>query len=315
MRKLPSLTALRACEAVARTGSVSAAAAELHVTRPAVSKQIALLEKDLGCPLFDRRGNRITPTAAGAALCAGLNQAFDLISATAQSVANTAKSDQSVRVLVCRDFAASWLGARVGAFLVANPGISVEITAEKNGTFRLEQDFDFRIFYGLHGQHAKGPLIETELCRWVDMPVCTQSFADAYLQPGQSAEIPHLVDANYNVLQEWMQAAGIDFSPRRLRSTLFNESTLPISVAASGGGVAIGDSFLTLPLIAVGKLIVPYKVGLVSAQTYALFTANRAPRKAADRFERWLRGAVAAYQSTVFEELGRHGIKVLERGG
>ena len=313
MRTLPSLTALRACEAVARTGSVLAAAAELRVTRPAVSKQIALLEQDLGCALFERTGNRIKPTPAGAVLCDGLKQGFDLISSAVHGVAHLAQNDQRVRVLVCRDFASSWLGARVGAFLVTNPGISVEITAEKNGTFRLEEDFDFRIFYGMQGTHAKGPLAETELCRWIDMPVCTQAFADRFLKVGHSGDIAHLVDANYNVLQEWMQFAGIDFGNRRLRSTLFNESTLPISVAASGGGLAIGDSFLTLPLIQLGELVVPFKVGLISAQTYSLFTAARPAAKAAIHFERWLRNAVAVYQSTVFQELRRHGIDIIDR--
>ena len=313
MRTLPSLTALRACEAVARTGSVTAAGAELHVTRPAVSKQIALLEQELGCVLFERRGNRIQPTAAGGLLCDALKEAFDLISSAAQTIVHHAETDERVRVLVCRDFAASWLGTRVGAFLVANPGISVEITAEKNATFRLDQDFDFRIFYGIFGTHAKATLVEKELCRWIDMPVCTRNFADQYLRPDYQGDIPHLVDANYDVLQEWMQFAAVDFGQRRLRSTLFNESTLPISVAASGGGLAIGDSFLTLPLIESGELIVPYKVGLLSAQTYCVFKPRGTLRKAAERFERWLRDAVTEYQSSVLQDLRRHGIDIIDR--
>ncbi|HXS32103.1 MAG TPA: LysR family transcriptional regulator, partial [Steroidobacteraceae bacterium] len=42
--RLPSLNALRAFEAVARHGSLSRAAAELHVTHSAVSHQIKALE-------------------------------------------------------------------------------------------------------------------------------------------------------------------------------------------------------------------------------------------------------------------------------
>jgi DNA-binding transcriptional LysR family regulator len=79
MRKWRSLTALRAYEATARSGSVSTAATELNVTRPAISKQIALLEQDIGCALFERTGNRIRLTDAGQELYLGLKQAFDLI--------------------------------------------------------------------------------------------------------------------------------------------------------------------------------------------------------------------------------------------
>jgi LysR family glycine cleavage system transcriptional activator/LysR family transcriptional regulator of beta-lactamase len=313
MRKWRSLTALRACEAVARTGSVSAAAEELRVTRPAISKQIALLEQDLGCALFHRTGNRIQPTPAGDALCLGLRQAFDLISSTTESVARAAAQGQRVRLLVCRDFAASWLGGQVGAFLVANPGISVEITAEKNGTFRLDEDFDFRIYYGLHGRHPKGALTESELCRWIDLAVCTAGFADRYLQQGQTAEIPHLIDANYDVLDECLRLCGHDLDRSRLRRTLFNESTLPVKVAASGGGLAVGDTFLTLPMIRLDEVTVPFGAGLVSAQTYSLFTPLRDRTKAAARFERWLRAAVADYQSSVLEQLSARGIRVIER--
>ncbi|MFE4230022.1 LysR family transcriptional regulator [Arthrobacter sp. NPDC056886] len=53
---------------VARTGSVSAAAAKLHVTQPAVSKQISRLEGELSLRLFRRTPNGMALTAAGATL-------------------------------------------------------------------------------------------------------------------------------------------------------------------------------------------------------------------------------------------------------
>ena len=54
---------LRYFIAVAEEGSVLKAARRLHVAQPAVSKQIQDLEKEVGCPLFERlaRGVRLTP--------------------------------------------------------------------------------------------------------------------------------------------------------------------------------------------------------------------------------------------------------------
>lgn len=46
-------------------GSVSAAAAGLLLSQPAASMQIRDLERELGTPLFERRGRRLVPTAAG----------------------------------------------------------------------------------------------------------------------------------------------------------------------------------------------------------------------------------------------------------
>lgn len=50
---------------VARLNSVSLAADELHLTQPAVSIQIGILEESAGTPLLMRTGRGIRPTAAG----------------------------------------------------------------------------------------------------------------------------------------------------------------------------------------------------------------------------------------------------------
>jgi DNA-binding transcriptional LysR family regulator len=60
-----NLERLRALQAVARHGSVVAAAAELHVTPSAISQQLTKLERELGQSLIERhgRGIRLTPAA------------------------------------------------------------------------------------------------------------------------------------------------------------------------------------------------------------------------------------------------------------
>ena len=59
---------LRAFLLVAESGSFSAAAEKLHLTQPAVSKRVALLEEQLGAGLFDRIGRQVSLTEAGRAL-------------------------------------------------------------------------------------------------------------------------------------------------------------------------------------------------------------------------------------------------------
>ena len=70
---------LRAFRAIAETGSFSLAASRLHLSQPAVSKRIALLEAQLGVALFDRLGRRVLLTEAGSALLphtAAVEQSF-----------------------------------------------------------------------------------------------------------------------------------------------------------------------------------------------------------------------------------------------
>jgi len=56
---------LTAFIAVAETNSFSIAAQRLHLTQPAISKRIAVLEQLLGNSLFDRIGKRVILTEAG----------------------------------------------------------------------------------------------------------------------------------------------------------------------------------------------------------------------------------------------------------
>lgn len=59
---------LRSLLAVARKGSVTAAAAEVGLTQPAVSRQLDELEAEYGAVLFERRGRNLVPTGAGRTL-------------------------------------------------------------------------------------------------------------------------------------------------------------------------------------------------------------------------------------------------------
>jgi DNA-binding transcriptional LysR family regulator len=56
---------LRIFKTVADRGSFSRAAAELHLSQPAVSHQVKALAGTVGSPLFERVGRRINPTEAG----------------------------------------------------------------------------------------------------------------------------------------------------------------------------------------------------------------------------------------------------------
>ena len=67
-----TLKQLRALEALARVGTVTGAAAELHVTPPAVTTQIRILEETAGIPLITRVGDRFRPTDAGSEVLAAV---------------------------------------------------------------------------------------------------------------------------------------------------------------------------------------------------------------------------------------------------
>ena len=63
-------TALRYFQEVARCGSISQAASNLHVATSAISRQISGLEENLGMALFERHARGMNLTAAGELLLA-----------------------------------------------------------------------------------------------------------------------------------------------------------------------------------------------------------------------------------------------------
>lgn len=66
-----NLTRLAHFVAVAESGSMTAAAADLHLTQQAVSSSIRQLERELGVPVFTRAGRRVELTPAGRTLQRG----------------------------------------------------------------------------------------------------------------------------------------------------------------------------------------------------------------------------------------------------
>jgi DNA-binding transcriptional LysR family regulator len=70
------LRLLHALVAVAEESSVSAAAARLRIAQPSLSRQLRLLERRLGLPLFERDGRRLRVTPAAAPVVAAARQAI-----------------------------------------------------------------------------------------------------------------------------------------------------------------------------------------------------------------------------------------------
>ena len=90
---------LRCAQAVARTGSFSAAARKYDVTQPALSNAIRHLEKILGARLFERNTHGARPTVFGAAILPRVDAALAALDAiTAEARRWRAHGPRPVRI-------------------------------------------------------------------------------------------------------------------------------------------------------------------------------------------------------------------------
>ncbi|RYZ05411.1 MAG: LysR family transcriptional regulator [Comamonadaceae bacterium] len=127
MHRLPSLNALKAFEAASRHLSFTRAAAELHVTHGAVSRQVSQLEGALGTALFVRGSRGLELTTEGAALARGVAGAFDLLRRAVQQASHK-PSLLPLRVSVPPTLAMWWLIPRMSLLHEACPNLRLELS-------------------------------------------------------------------------------------------------------------------------------------------------------------------------------------------
>jgi DNA-binding transcriptional LysR family regulator len=119
---------LLALRAVARTGSFSRAAEELGYTQSAISQQIAMLERFVGLPLFERRGGRrqVILSEAGKLLLRHAGSVIDRFqSAKADLAAFAEGAKGTLRIGAYESVSARILPAILGVFAAKWPKVDI----------------------------------------------------------------------------------------------------------------------------------------------------------------------------------------------
>lgn len=146
-RYLPSLASLMALEAVDRLHTASAAAAELNLTQGAVSRQLQVLEAQLGVTLLirDRQRLRLTPAAQDyvRTVRASLQALSD---ASMMLRANPAGGALNLAILPA--FGMHWLAPRLADFARAHPEVTVNLSTRLRPFDFATEPFDAAIHYG-----------------------------------------------------------------------------------------------------------------------------------------------------------------------
>jgi DNA-binding transcriptional LysR family regulator len=94
MRRHLSLRQIEAFKAVIENGTISRAAAALHVSQPAMSKMIATLEADADLALFDRVKGRVAPTQLGMRLYDEVDRIFSGVQQVENAIDAIRRDDQ-----------------------------------------------------------------------------------------------------------------------------------------------------------------------------------------------------------------------------
>jgi DNA-binding transcriptional LysR family regulator len=122
-----TLGQLKAFETVVRMGSISRAAEELHVTQPAVSKKISLLQEEVGLVLFEHVGKRLYLTDAGRELLTICGVWLDAWKIFEQSIADLKGLKQGRLRLAVVTTGKYFMPRVLGPFCDLYPGIDISM--------------------------------------------------------------------------------------------------------------------------------------------------------------------------------------------
>ena len=126
MRRLPPLRALEAFIRVARLGSSKAAAAELSLSAPALSRRIKSLEDHIGKPLFERRNQAMALNEDGQMLLEAVAPAIETIAEAVEKMTVTG-GDMRLRLGVLPLFGATRLLPRLPELKKLYPKLHIDV--------------------------------------------------------------------------------------------------------------------------------------------------------------------------------------------
>jgi DNA-binding transcriptional LysR family regulator len=287
MRRLPSLTALRAFEAVARTLSFTKAARELGVTQVAVSRQIRLLEEDLAVTLVTRAAAGNTLTASGEILFDGVYRGFASMGQAVERIGGCAGRD-ILNVSVAPFFSSVWLTPRLMDFYRHHPGIELRLHHSYQPVDHRREGIDLGINWG----SGNWPGVRKELV--LDGALIPVVAPELIAQiggvdtPAQLLDLTLFYEFDLADWASWFERAGVAL-PKDAKSFRLNDSHALRRAALDGHGVALFFRGLVEDDLRSGHLVRPFPLAINTGFDYYLNYADdhELPAKA-KAFRRWL---------------------------
>jgi DNA-binding transcriptional LysR family regulator len=141
---------MRAFLAVAEELNFGSAARSLHIAQPAVSQQVAQLERSLGVTLFDRTTRSVSLTQAGQAFLEPCHTALDAADAAARAAQNSASGEVGrIRVGFSGAFANKGVALLARAIRTAYPMLNLFIAGSANSEVVLDQLIAHKLDVGI----------------------------------------------------------------------------------------------------------------------------------------------------------------------
>ena len=272
------LTAMRVFAEVATSGSFSATADKLDMSRAMVTRYVAEMEQWLQARLLQRTTRSVTLTDAGELALRRCQQMLALSEDLEEETATTAEGELrgQLRLTCSVSFAYAQLGAAIADFLARHPQLKIDLDASEGSLNLVERRIDLAIRISAEPDSM---LIGRPLAQCDSVLVASPAYLAAHGTPQQPADLARhrcLSYANFGK-SVWQLSRG-DAVERVGVSAPFsaNEATTLMRAALAGGGIALQPTYLVNPYLHSGALqaVLP-EWDLPVMTIYALYPSRR----------------------------------------
>lgn len=304
-KPMPSLQALRAFVAVARTGGFTRAAEEIGLTQTAVSHQIAQLEAWVGGALFVRDRSGVSLTPAGRRLLPDVRASLEDIQ-RALEAARAENSERRLTVSSTPEFAAQWLTPRLPRFSAEHPDIAFSLLIDYRRRAFVPGEIDMAVRLGMGTAGQKSEMVFEDM----EFAVCAPDLTRQLPSRGAAAAAPLLryEGARHTLLdwRRWFQELygdAADSLPPDAPETRIEFEGGPVfptfeemlSACRAGEGFALVRTSLVADDILAERLVPAFVEALPAAVNYHLvYPAGSAERSEIALFRTWLTAEASA---------------------
>jgi LysR family transcriptional regulator, glycine cleavage system transcriptional activator len=257
IQQVDRLQRLAVFEAAARLGSFTAAAGELGLSQPSVTRQVRALEHSIGIELFRRSSNRSQLSDAGRQLLAAVDTGFGSI----ETILDRLTTANDVLVLAAPPgFAQQLIVPRLDTFHDVLPDCDLRLWIYDRDDELAAGNFDLAVRIGAgHWPGYEAIELFGECAVPVAAPALAEAFGlDAMSTPEQIIAAPLLhMDADgrpWLSWTDWLGAFGLELTAGRRRVVLNNYPTV-LQQAVAGRGVALGWRGIVDSMLADGLLV------------------------------------------------------------
>lgn len=271
------LTAMEVFVEVAQSGSFSATADKLDMSRAMVTRYVAELEQWLGARLLQRTTRSVTLTDAGES-CLRRSQQMLALKENVEEETTVAGSELrgQLRLTCSISFAYAQLAAAIGDFLQPHPKLKIDLNASEGALNLVEARIDLAIRISAEPDPT---LIARPLAACDSVLVASPAYLARHGVPHNPADLSvHrcLSYANFGK-SIWHLQRGDEHQSVGVTSHFSaNESTALLQAALAGAGIALQPTYLANPLLATGALqaVLP-DWALPTMTIYALYPSRK----------------------------------------